>query len=150
MGEPIHTPPWDLSARYALDPRSYEQGGKYAPVPSGYWIDFTLLAQEYGWKRQSALPNWRNYFNGTRFTEFTMAGDLDWYSAMLQIYPAEILITPTSVAPPTFTPTKTPYPTWTPKPTRTPKITPSVTQAPSPTPTITDTPLPYLPPPGGD
>ncbi|MBN1305295.1 MAG: TolB family protein [Anaerolineales bacterium] len=150
MGEPLHTPPWDLNARFALDPRSYEQGGKFAPVPTGYWIDFTLLANEYGWNRQPALPNWRTYFNGARFTEFVMDGDLDWYSAMLQIYPSEILITPTSVSPPTFTPTKTPYPTWTPKPTRTPKITPSATQPPSPTPTITDTPLPYLPTPGGN
>ena len=33
LGEPIHNAPWNLSARYELDPRTYEQGGKYAPVP---------------------------------------------------------------------------------------------------------------------
>ena len=35
QGEPLRDPPWDLSARYNLDPRSYEQGGLYAPVPPG-------------------------------------------------------------------------------------------------------------------
>ncbi len=35
LGEPIHNAPWNLNARYDLDPRTYEQGGKYAAVPSG-------------------------------------------------------------------------------------------------------------------
>ena len=63
-GEPIQNPPWDLNARYELDPVTYEAGGKYAAVPAGYWIDFTALAQAYGWERLPALPNWRNYYAG--------------------------------------------------------------------------------------
>ncbi|MBI3166489.1 MAG: PD40 domain-containing protein, partial [Chloroflexi bacterium] len=58
LGEPIHNAPWNLNARYDLDPRTYEQGGDYAPVPAGYWVDVTSLAQAYGWERLPSLPTW--------------------------------------------------------------------------------------------
>ncbi len=134
QGEPIESPPWDLNARYALDPTKYEAGGDYTAVPPGYWIDLTALAQAYGWERLPALPNWRNYYSGARFTEFVITGGLDWYTAMLQLYPAEALQTPTPVLPPTATPSRTATPTKTPGPTLTPSNTP--------TPTITWTPRP--------
>jgi len=143
VGEPIHNAPWDLNARYDLDPRTYEQGGRYSPVPSGYWVDVTSLAQTYGWERLPSLPNWRTYYGGTRFTEFALTSGLDWYSAMLELYPAEALVTATRVLPPTLTPTRTPAPTSTPGPTRTPRNTPT----PSLTPTNTTTPLPTPTPP---
>lgn len=140
QGEPLHDPPWDLAARYELDPRYYEQGGKYGEVPAGYWLDFTSLARQYGWERVPALPNWRTYYSGTRFTEFAMTSGLDWYSAMLEIYPKEVLITPTHIQPPSPTPTKTPIPTRTPVPTRTPRPTSTLT------PTRTSTLLPSATP----
>jgi TolB protein len=138
QGEPLHNPPWDLAARYNLDPRAYEQGGKYIPIPSGYWIDFTQLAQQYGWQRLPALPDWRTYYNGTRFTEFVLTGGLSWYDAMLELYPPEALITPTVVLPPTSTPTHTPTASPTPYPTRTPLMTPT---PPKPTPPPPQPPL---------
>jgi TolB protein len=138
QGEPLHNPPWDLAARYELDPRYYEQGGKYGEVLPGYWLDFTTLARQYGWERLPALPNWRTYYSGTRFTEFALTGGLDWYSAMLEIYPKEVLVTPTRIQPPSPTPTRTPRPTQTPVPTRTPR--PTATN----TPTRTSTPVPTL------
>jgi TolB protein len=143
QGEPLHDTPWDLSARYDLDPKVYEQGGKYGDVPAGYWVDVTSLAIQYGWERLPALPNWRTFYRGARFTEFALTGGLDWYSAMLQLYPPDVLVTPTRVLPPTITPTRTPLPTWTPLPTRTPRptYTPSATR----TPTITRTPTGTLP-----
>ena len=143
QGEPLHDTPWDLSARYDLDPKVYEQGGKYADVPAGYWIDVTSLAIQYGWERLPALPNWRTFYRGARFTEFALTGGLDWYSAMLQLYPPDVLVTPTQVLPPTITPTRTPLPTWTPLPTRTPR--PTYTPSPTRTPTITRTPTGTLP-----
>jgi len=144
-GEPIENPPWDLNARYDLDPVIYEAGGKYSDVPAGYWVDFTSLAQAYGWERLPALPNWRNYYTGARFTEFALTGGLDWYSAMLQLYPPDALYTATAVLPPTLTPTITPVPSRTPAPTNTPRntFTPSVTSTSTPptnTPTATSTP----------
>lgn len=130
-GQPLRDAPWDLNARYNLDPQAYDQGGAFAPVPSGYWVDFTALARAYGWERQPSLPDWRAYYGGTRFTEFVLTGGLDWYSALLEIYPPEVMVTPTLRLPPTLTPTRTPVPT--------------VTRGPSPTPTTTSTPTP--PPP---
>ena len=129
QGIPIRDTVWDLSARYNLDPASYEAGGNFGTVPGGYWIDFTALAQNYGWQRVPSLSNWRNFYNGTRFTQFIQPNGLSWYEAMLELYPPEILLTPTPVLPPTVTPTKTPRPTDTPWPTRTP-ITPVPTSTP--------------------
>jgi TolB protein len=147
LGEPIHNAPWSLSARFELNPQIYEQGGQYAPVPGGYWVDVTALAQAYGWERLPALPNWRTFYAGTRFTEFAMTGGLDWYSAMLELYPAQALITPTHVLPPSLTPTRTPTSTPTPRPTRTPRntLTPSNTPTPPNTPTGTPTPPTVIP-----
>ena len=145
-GMPIKDPPWDLNTRYQLDPQAYEAGGSYAPAPPGYWIDLTSLAEMYGWQRLPALPGWRTYYAGTRFTEFVHADGLDWYSAMLQLYPAEALLTPTAVLPPTITPSRTPRPTDTPYPTWTPRmtLTPSLTPTPAP-PTSTPPPTPTPP-----
>jgi TolB protein len=134
MGEPLRTRPWDLNARYSLDPQAYDAGGAYAQfIPSGYWIDFTELARDFGWMRLPALNNWRTYFKGTQFNEFVMTGGLDWRSAMLQLYPPDVFVTPTVVIPPTKTPTitptgyryKTPTPTVTFTPTPRPTFTPS-------------------------
>jgi TolB protein len=143
LGEPLRDLPWDLSARYNLDPKVYEQGGQYGSVPPGYWVDVTALAIQYGWERVPALPNWRTFYRGARFTEFALTGGLDWYSAMLELYPPDVLVTPTKVLAPTITPSRTPLPTWTPLPTRTPRPTrtPTVTR----TPTITRTPTGTLP-----
>ncbi len=140
QGLPLRDAPWDLSARYNLDPQAYDQGGEFAPIPSGYWVDFTALARAYGWERMPSLPNWRSYFGGTRFTEFILTGGLDWYSALLEIYPPEALVTPTPRLPPTLTPTLTPVPSITSGPSPTPSITPSPTF--TPVPTSTNTPIP--------
>jgi TolB protein len=148
LGEPIHNAPWNLSARYELNPRIYEQGGNYASVPSGYWVDVTALAAAYGWERLPALPNWRTYYAGARFTEFALTNGLDWYTAMRELYPPEALITPTRVLAPTLTPTPTftltptRRPTRTPYKTPTPRLSPTVTSSPTMTSTPTSTPTP--------
>lgn len=153
LGEPLREVPWDLSARYNLDPQVYEQGGQYSAVPSGYWVDVTALARQYGWERVPALPNWRTFYRGARFTEFALTDGLDFYSAMLQLYPQDVLVTPTRLLPPTstptrtFTPTSTPTFTRTPRPTRTPTATrtPTGTLPPSATPSPTSTPVTVVP-----
>jgi TolB protein len=140
LGEPIHNAPWNLNARYDLNPQTYEQGGEYSLVPSGYWIDITSLVSAYGWERLPSLPNWRTYYKGARFSTFALTNGLDWYSAMKELYPAEALATPTRV----FAPTLTPTPTATFTPTKIPTRTPRMTFTPSSTPTIT--PLPSITP----
>ena len=138
LGEPLRSNPWDLSARYNLDPKVYEQGGTYSPIPAGYWVDVTSLAQQYNWVRVPALPNWRTFYRGARFTEFALIDGLDFYSAMLQLYPSDVLLTPTRLLPPT--PTSSITPTFT--PTITPTRTPRMTQTPSKSPTPSNTPVP--------
>ena len=152
QGQPIEDPPWDLNARYDLNPSTYEAGGGYNSVPPGYWIDFTSIALSYGWERLPALPNWRNYYAGGRFTEFALTSGLNWYSAMVQLYPAEALVTATPLLPPSATPSRTPIPTDTTGPSRTPEgtFTPSPSPTPRPpthTPLPTPTPLPTSTPP---
>jgi TolB protein len=135
MGEPLRAHPWDLNARYSLNPTAYEQGGQlFENVPPGYWVDFTRLARAYGWQRHPAQTNWRTFFKGALFNEFGMPGGLSWRDAMLELYPPDILITPTVVIPPTRTPTPTPtgyrYRTPTPTPTFTPTMLPTFTPEP--------------------
>jgi TolB protein len=135
QGEPLRIQPWDLSSRYNIDPLTYEQGGKIASnIPVGFWVDFTAIANKFGWQRIPALTNWRSYFKGTQFNEFILTGGLDWRAAMLQIYPPDVFVTPTVVIPPTRTPTETPkgyrYKTATPTLTFTPTMRPTFTPSP--------------------
>jgi TolB protein len=128
-GQPLDQRPWDLDARYRGDPRIYDQGGEYAPIPDGYWVDFTDLAERYGWERLPALINWRTYYPATQFGIFVLRDGLNWQNAMDQLYPVEAVATPTLWV--TLTPSITPTPTlWYQH-----LITPSVT----PTPTLTAT-----------
>jgi TolB protein len=127
-GIPLSQSPWDFFARIG-DTSAYESGGRLMKsVPPGYWIDLTDLAEQYGWTRLPALTDWRTYYSGARFNEFVFTQNLDWQTAMLQLYPPEALLTPTVVIPPTHTPTRTllfyrtetPTASWTPRPTFTP------------------------------
>ncbi|MGA9533130.1 MAG: hypothetical protein WBR18_10475, partial [Anaerolineales bacterium] len=139
LGEPLAERPWDFDARFRGDPSDYDQGGRERDVtPSGYYIDFTALAEAFGFQRQPALNNWRTFFPGTRFTEFAYTESLNWRAAMMQLYPLEAIVTPTPFSSPTPTPTNTPWPTWTPWwwQWRTPTFTPS----PSPLPSLTPSP----------
>ncbi|GAB4502055.1 MAG: hypothetical protein Fur0035_16010 [Anaerolineales bacterium] len=134
-GEPLRRRPWDFNARYTLNPLAYEQGGALMPqIPPGYWVDVTSLARAYGWQRAAAQTNWRSYFKGSLFNEFIQPGGKTWREAMLELYPPEVLITPSPVIPPTrtLTPTPTGY--------RYKTATPTITATPTPQPTFTPQP----------
>lgn len=93
QGQPISQLPWDFFARYTGTTTNFEEGGgEQTDIPGGYWIDFTDLALEYGWERQPALSNWKDYYQGARFNVFAVTSGLDWEQAMLQLYPPEIFI----------------------------------------------------------
>ena len=91
QGAPITQPVWDFQARFNGNSRGYEAGGEFASPPPGYWIDFTALANSYGWSRLPAEGNWRTYFAGARFNQFAFMDNLTWYEAMIQLYPPEAL-----------------------------------------------------------
>ncbi|MCB8926621.1 MAG: TolB family protein [Ardenticatenaceae bacterium] len=87
LGEPLRTLTWDLQARSGDDPSYYEQGGKWREaVPSGYYIDFTALAADYGWHWVPANANWRTYFPDIRFWHYERRDGLTWEAAMRQLY----------------------------------------------------------------
>ncbi len=127
QGMPLTQIPWDFSAR-TTSSSAYENGGQLmSTIPPGYWLDLTSISAQYGWQRLPALTNWRSYYAGARFNELVFTQDLDWRTAMLQLYPPDILVTPTMVIPPTRTPTRTPFWYIAPTFTRTPTIRPTTT-----------------------
>ncbi len=93
QGEPLRDLPWDFRARFGAEPRYYDQGGKWKDVvPSGYYVDFSTLAADYGWQPAPAEDNWRTYFPVTNYWHYEKHQDLNWEQAMLEIYtPEEIL-----------------------------------------------------------
>lgn len=96
QGRPLHHLPWEFDTQYQGSAQNFERGGSLAEsVPEGYWVDFTSIANAYGWKRLPALPRWQTSYSMTRFQTFAFKNGLDWQSAMLEIYPPEALYTPT-------------------------------------------------------
>ncbi len=138
LGEPLRSRPWNFEARYLGTPSVYDLGGApKAEIPTGYYVDFTELAQDAGFHRLPAMANWRTYYQGARFSEFAHTDGLTWIEAMLLIYPPEAIITPTPFQTPTTTPTLTRVPTATPWWWR--WLTPQPTRTPTPTRTATPT-----------
>jgi len=92
QGRPLKVNPWDLSreARTVIAP---EQGGIYKSIPRGYYVDFTALAQEYGWWRISAHDtedfSWTWHFKALEYWHYQKQDGLKWYQAMLQVYSQE-------------------------------------------------------------
>jgi TolB protein len=136
LGEPLRARPWNFEARYLGTPEVYDSGGSpKADAPTGYYIDFTELAEDAGFHRLPAMANWRTFYPGARFNEFAHSDGLSWLEAMLLVYPPEAIITPTPFRTPTTTPTLTRVPTatpwwwrWlTPQPSRTPISTRTAT-----------------------
>ncbi len=92
QGEPLHALPWNFRARYSGNISDYENGGRAkASIPPGYFIDFTQLAADYGWERVPAGDTWRTFFPATLFWHFEKCQELDWQSAMLELYTEEDL-----------------------------------------------------------
>jgi TolB protein len=87
QGEPLRQRAWDFLARYGDDPSYYDQGGKWKEKPpDGYYVDFTALAEDYGWERVPATQNWRNYFQAIRYWQFENQQGLTFDEALLEIF----------------------------------------------------------------
>jgi hypothetical protein len=124
LGEPLKQVPWDFASRSSGDPQAFEQGGrKKVNVPTGYYVDFTRIAEDYGWDRIPSERTWRSVYPGILYWEFNKRDGLSWTDAMLQIYSKEELsdflngATPVpTVAQPSQTPDRGPTRTPTPIP----------------------------------
>jgi len=115
LGEPLRALPWDFSAR--TDVAAYDEGGRLREsVPTGYYVDFTQLAADYGWERVPSHTTWRYNWPGVLYWQYENRGGLDWWGAMQELYPTNAL--QDAFSPPTPVPTPTPAstPTATPTP----------------------------------
>lgn len=130
-GEPLRSIPWDFVSRGSGDADAYELGGQLMEtVPSGYYVDLTQLAADYGWFPIPSDRTWRQNFSGILFWEFVRTDGLTWREAMRELYTEDALNrflndepvnlptlvpedeeeTPTSVPQDEITPTRTPTP----------------------------------------
>jgi len=117
LGEPLREFPWDFDAVTSGTPSAFDSGGQlFGQIPSGYFIDFSQLAAEYGFTRLPSDPDWRTYYFGIHYWEFVCADGLDWITAMGELYSPYAFLTPTprdtptSRQSPTRTSTKSPMP----------------------------------------
>ncbi|MBZ0274881.1 MAG: DPP IV N-terminal domain-containing protein, partial [Anaerolineae bacterium] len=87
LGEPLRRMPWDFVSRSQGDVEAYDQGGRLkTEVPAGYYVDFTLLVQDYGWSRVPAGTDWRANINSVNYWLFVRADGLNWLDAMRELY----------------------------------------------------------------
>ncbi|PJF43147.1 MAG: hypothetical protein CUN55_09185 [Phototrophicales bacterium] len=87
LGEPLRAIPWDLLSRGSGDVAAYNEGGKLSTtVPSGYYIDFTQLAADYGWYPIPSDRSWRVNTPGLLFWVFVNTDNLTWRDAMRELY----------------------------------------------------------------
>jgi TolB protein len=88
QGEPLRAAPWNWSAQSGPD-GAPTGGAPSFVIPSGYWLDFTALAAEYGWHSVAALRRWRTYYPDTDWWHFQKTDGLSWVEAMREVYPEE-------------------------------------------------------------
>ena len=87
QGMPMRDFPWDFNARYSGSNLNYENGGALAKnIPQGYWLDFTDLAQTYGWLRFPAQSYWQYSESASRYQYFAFKQGLSLESALKEVY----------------------------------------------------------------
>jgi TolB protein len=89
-GELLSGSVWDFPARASGNLKAFEDGGKTVPSPTGYWIDFTDLALQYGWQRIPSQENWRTYYPGILFNTIVYSQGKSWHQVMIELYPEDI------------------------------------------------------------
>ncbi len=110
LGEPLRRMPWDFASRTSGDVEAYDQGGRLKTrMPTGYYIDLTQIAADYGWERLPAGSDWRANINTVNFALFVKSDGLSWYDAMRELYTEGALINfaPTAVPQATLPPQAT-------------------------------------------
>ncbi len=97
MGEPLTRAPWHFW--WHSDPFRTEKtvldGGRRLPIPAGYFLDITALAERYGWSRIASYQlddfHWKRDSTATEYWHYQHTDHLTWYESMAQIYPRERL-----------------------------------------------------------
>ena len=97
QGEPLKKHPWQYWWHIVpdSDPEAYAQGGRYLPIPDGYYEDFTTLAERHGWERIASYDEedyyWRRDSNGVEYWHYQRMDGLTWYESMQEVHPQEVL-----------------------------------------------------------
>jgi TolB protein len=98
QGEPLKDNPWLYWWHIVpkQEPEAYAAGGKRLPIPDGYYADITALAKRHGWERIASYAiegdyHWHTDSNGTEYWHYERTDGLNWWEAMLQIYPPATL-----------------------------------------------------------
>lgn len=87
LGEPLRHMPWDFASRTQGDVEAYDQGGRLkSQMPEGYYIDLTLLVEDYGWSRVPAGEDWRANSTSINYWLFTKSEGLTLYQSLREIY----------------------------------------------------------------
>jgi TolB protein len=86
MGEPLREGVWDLNARQEEGRAMVEGGELKERIPSGYYVDFTTLASDYGWERTPALWRWRYFWPDIRWWRFQKTDNLTWWDCMSELF----------------------------------------------------------------
>jgi len=89
MGEPLREGVWDLDAREQGGSALVEGGALKERIPSGYYVDFTALASDYGWERLPSMWRWRYSWPDIWWWEFQKTDGLGWWECMLELYEPE-------------------------------------------------------------
>lgn len=111
LGEPLRRMPWQFVTSAQGDVQAYDAGGRYqAQIPAGYYIDFTRLAEDYGWVRRASGVDWRANALTRNYWMFYRPDGLAWYDAMAEIWPEGQLVNFRPTATPALQPTATPQP----------------------------------------
>lgn len=93
LGEPLRQLPWDFLSATQGDVEAYNQGGRLRQqIPSGYYVDLTRIAQDYGWFNYPSGSDWRGNVASRNYWLFVKSDGLSWYDAMMEIYTAGELI----------------------------------------------------------
>ncbi|MBE2266902.1 MAG: PD40 domain-containing protein [Anaerolinea sp.] len=87
LGEPLRHMPWDFASRTQGDVEAYDQGGRLkSAMPSGYYVDLTQLAADYGWSRAAAGNDWRANSSSINYWLFLKPDGLTLYASLREIY----------------------------------------------------------------
>jgi TolB protein len=93
-GEPLTEAPWNFSPEAGWGAEE-GLGGRPKLFQSGYYVDFTRIAEDEGWERiasyQLAEFNWRTNYVALEFWHYEYTTGLHWYDAIRELYPPDVL-----------------------------------------------------------
>lgn len=96
VGRPLTEPGWTFAAATGDETLEAEGGRRADRVPGGYWVDFTRLAENYGWRRIPSLTqanlNWHRDWVALEYWHYERRDGLRWFDAARQVYSDDELL----------------------------------------------------------